>query len=278
MDIGLAGAFLGGVMTLLSPCSAMLLPAFFAFAFTHPARLLQRVGVFYLGLVATLVPLGVLAGSFGAWVSQYRDGIVTWLSVLVIVLGLVQLLGVPLPVLGAPSIATQGSRPLSVFLLGTVYGLAGVCAGPLLGAVLTVAALGGNPLYGGLVLAVFAAGMALPLLLLALLWNRVDRLRGWLRPRMLIIGRWQNAWINVIGGALLIVVGVLLLVTGGTGSLSGLLPASTQAGVESWALGVSGTVSDLLIAFLAAVALLVVVVIRRRRSAADHHSGDRDQA
>ncbi len=33
-QIGLLGAFLGGVLALLSPCSALLLPSFFAYAFT----------------------------------------------------------------------------------------------------------------------------------------------------------------------------------------------------------------------------------------------------
>lgn len=57
MDIGLLGAFLGGVLTLLSPCSAMLLPAFFSYAFADPRELLTRTGVFYLGLITSLVPL-----------------------------------------------------------------------------------------------------------------------------------------------------------------------------------------------------------------------------
>ena len=34
VSIGFLGAFLGGVLAILSPCSALLLPAFFAYAFT----------------------------------------------------------------------------------------------------------------------------------------------------------------------------------------------------------------------------------------------------
>lgn len=37
MVVGLLGALVGGVLTLLSPCSVMLLPAFFSYAFTSPA-------------------------------------------------------------------------------------------------------------------------------------------------------------------------------------------------------------------------------------------------
>lgn len=39
-DIGYLAALMGGVLALLSPCSAMLLPAFFAYAFQNPRQLL----------------------------------------------------------------------------------------------------------------------------------------------------------------------------------------------------------------------------------------------
>ena len=42
MNLTLLGAFLGGILTLLSPCSVMLLPAFFAYAFSSPGALLAR--------------------------------------------------------------------------------------------------------------------------------------------------------------------------------------------------------------------------------------------
>jgi cytochrome c biogenesis protein CcdA len=63
LDVGYLAAFLGGLLALISPCSALLLPSFFAYAFGGPTRMLARTGVFYLGLVIVLVPLG--AGSGG---------------------------------------------------------------------------------------------------------------------------------------------------------------------------------------------------------------------
>ena len=60
--IGILGAFLGGILTLISPCSALLLPAFFAYAFDGFGKLVSRTGLFYLGLCITLVPLGAGLG------------------------------------------------------------------------------------------------------------------------------------------------------------------------------------------------------------------------
>src|SRR5699024_6954957 len=104
-----------------------------------------------------------------AFVNEYRFTFVTVASIIVIVLGALMLLNIPIPMLSR-SKATNGTSATAVYALGTIYGLAGVCAGPLLGTVLTVAAVSGNALAGGLILLVFAAGMALPLMILALVW------------------------------------------------------------------------------------------------------------
>jgi cytochrome c biogenesis protein CcdA len=233
VELTLLGAFLGGALSLLSPCSAMLLPAFFAYAFSSPGALIARTGVFFLGLATSLVPLGLLAGTVGAWVTLHRDGLMTAAAIVVIVLGVAMLLGVRLPAMTRQR-GAKSTSIASVYALGTVYGLAGVCAGPLLGAALTMAAYGGNALLGGVVMLVFAAGMALPLLLLALLWERVPGVRRLVRPRELVIGRWRNAWSSVIGGAITVGIGVLLLATRGTSTLGSMLGYSEQARLEGW--------------------------------------------
>lgn len=267
MNLTLTGAFLGGVLTLLSPCSVMLLPAFFAYAFTSTGALLARTGVFFLGLATALVPLGLLAGTVGAWVSKNRFELVSVASIVVIVLGLVLLIGVPVPGLMRQR-GPEGASAAAVFALGAVYGLAGVCAGPLLGAALSFAAFGGNAAFGGVVLLVFAAGMTLPLLVLALVWNRVPAVRKLVRPRELRIGSWRNAWTNVIGGALTVAIGVLLFVTRGTTTLGGIVGATAQAKLEADVLRVSAAVPN----WVAAVVFILlagiwaaVVTLRRDR-------------
>lgn len=283
MDIGLLGAFLGGVLTLLSPCSAMLLPAFFSYAFVSPRELLTRTGVFYLGLITTLVPLGVLAGTLGAVVAQHRFTAVTVAAWVVIALGALMLLNMPIPFLrsggrtGGPGAgggggAGGGTSAAAVYALGTVYGLAGVCAGPLLGAVLTVAAVSGTALTGGIIVLLFAAGMTLPLAVLALLWGRLPAVRKLVRPRQVQIGRWSNTWTGLIGGALTIGVGILLLATAGTTELGGILGASDQAALEGAVLQAAGGIPDwAVIVVAAAFAGLGWLLVRRRRARAEKY-------
>src|SRR5690625_7531573 len=93
MEIGLLAAFLGGALALLSPCGALLLPGFFASTVTTRARLLPHAVVFYLGLVITLVPLGIGAGALGALLTGHRALLIGGTSLVLIVLGAVPALG-----------------------------------------------------------------------------------------------------------------------------------------------------------------------------------------
>lgn len=230
-EVSFVGALVAGALALLSPCSALLLPSFFAYAFASRSALLARTGVFYLGLLVTLVPLGTGAAAASALFYGHRAALITIAGWSVIGLGVLQVLGrgFSLPFAGrlqAWSSAAGAGRGgyASTFGLGAVYGLAGFCSGPVLGAILTVAATRSTPLEGGLLLAVYALGMSLPLFVLAALWDR-HRLgeRRWLRGRMLTVGRLRVHTTSLASGLLFILIGALFLRYDGTAGVTGLL-------------------------------------------------------
>lgn len=261
--IGLLGAFLGGLLTLLSPCAALLLPSFFAYAFDNLGKLVARTAVFYAGLCLTLVPLGAAAGFFGALLTEHRATLTLISGLLLVALGLWQISGKGFGIAAAQRMAGRISisSSASVFALGAVYGLAGFCAGPLLGSVLTVSATGGEPVYGAILLAIFALGMAFPLFLLALLWERFGlRNRSWLRGKELTLGRFRVHTTNLVSGLLFVGIGLLFVVTEGTANLGGVLDVDSQYTLGSWLSNVSGSVPNRVILLaLAGVALLVVL-------------------
>ncbi|MEU1375819.1 cytochrome c biogenesis CcdA family protein [Streptomyces triculaminicus] len=263
-DIGYLAAFLGGALALVSPCSALLLPAFFAYSLASPGRLLARTCVFYLGLATTLVPLGAASSAASRLFNGHRDLLVTTGGWVVIALGVAQIVG-----LGFASKKAQAAAgritprtAASTFLLGCVYGLAGFCAGPILGAVLTVTAVNGNPVYGASMLAVYALGMALPLFVLALFWDRF-RLggRAWLRGREIRLGRLRLHTTSLVSGLFFIGIGTLFLVYDGTTGLPGVLDADQEFRLEELASRVGNAVPDY--ALLAVVALVVAGVLAR---------------
>jgi cytochrome c biogenesis protein CcdA len=250
IEIGYLAAFLGGVLTLISPCSALLLPSFFAYAFDRPSALLGRTAVFYGGLAATLVPLGVGASFATRLFFDHRETIVAVAGWTLIAFGIVTLLGGGMAFAAAQRAQGRFAGRTgngAVFGLGAVYGFAGFCSGPILGAVLTVAAADGRPLRGGALLAVYAFGMAGPLFLLALGWDRFDLgSRSWLRGRQLHLGRLRLHTTSLVSGLLFVGIGVFFLRTDGTaGGVPG-LPSSVDAeqAAQVWLRRIADVVPD----------------------------------
>lgn len=272
MEIAFAGAFLGGLAALLSPCAAMLLPSFFAVAFgSSRTRLLSRTGLFYLGLLLTLVPLGVAAGSLGALLTTQRGTLALVGGVVLIALGLIQVLGINVPLPGLRS--NGGTGPLAVVALGAVYGLAGGCTGPVLGAMLTMVINIGSPLYGALLFAMFAAGMVVPLVTLALLWDSTS-LSTRLRPRPLTLGPFTTSVWGVVSGVLFIILGVLFVTTDATGSLGGIFDARQQATLEATLRRFGESIPDVVVLVVIAAAVGALSWVARRPRSQQHPSGD----
>ncbi|MFB7828529.1 cytochrome c biogenesis CcdA family protein [Streptomyces hydrogenans] len=267
--IGYFAAFLGGLLALLSPCSALLLPAFFAYSIENRAKLVARTAILYAGLATTLVPLGAAGSLAGRFFYGHRDLLVTAGGWLIIGLGVLQILGLGFASrrMSEASGRIRPTSAFSVYALGLVYGLAGFCAGPILGSVLTVAALSGSPAYGGLLLAVYALGMAVPLFVLALLWERYDLgRRRWLRGRPLRLGRFEVHSTSLASGLFFVALGTLFLVFDGTTALPGLLSVDDSFAVERRVAEWGRAVPDwaLLVGVVAAVGLVAAVRSRGR--------------
>lgn len=276
MDIGLIAAFVGGILALLSPCGALLLPAFFASSVGGGLRLAAHGLIFFAGLLLVLVPLGLGAGAVGTLFISYRGIIVLVAAILLIGLGLMQLFGFGfdaarfLP--GAQQLQQRATSKVGIvktFLLGAASGIAGFCAGPILGAVLTLAAAQGDMVLAGVLLACYGAGMVVPLMIIAWAWNRMSaqtrqKLRG--RSFTFLGRRWHTT--SVLTGLLLIGVGVLFWTTNGLVTMPQLIPVSVQDWLQQQSSTLSGPVADIVaIVVLAAIVLAIWLRARRRSTA-----------
>lgn len=284
MDIGLLSAFLGGVLALLSPCAALLMPAFFASTVGSGPRLLAHGAVFYVGLLLVLVPLGVGAGAVGALFVTHRQEIVLAAAVLLIVLGIAQMLGFgfdPARLLpGATDLQSRAGGATGIvktLLLGAASGVAGFCAGPILGAVLTLAAARGDAISAGVLLAVYGAGMVVPLLLIAAGWRRLGvRGRRVLRGRSLTVFGRELHTMSVLSGALILGVGVLFWTTNGLVDAPSLLPIETQAWLQERSALLANPIVDIIAVLAIAAIALMAWIVSRRRSAAQTSAVDED--
>ena len=269
-DVGYVAALAGGILALLSPCGALLLPSFFAYAFDRPGTLLARTGIFYAGLVTTLVPLGVSASSLTVFVRSNQEAVVTVAGFVIVALGLFTAFGGGFVLVGRRTEergATSGTSSGSVYVLGLAYGLTGFCTGPILGSILVLAAAGGQPVRGGLLLAVYAVGMVVPLVVLSLVWGRLgDGAHRWLRGRAVHVGRLTFHSTSLVSGLLLAVVGLVMVIGGGALVESTTL-ALWGARAEEWATDLGSLISDELLAVLALLAAGTWLVVRWREPA-----------
>ncbi len=269
-DVGYVAALVGGILALLSPCGALLLPSFFAYTFDRPGTLLARTGIFYAGLVTTLVPLGVSASSFTVFVRSNQETVVTIAGFVIVALGLLTAFGGGFVLAGHRTQergATSGTSSGSVYVLGAAYGLTGFCTGPILGSILVLAAAGGQPIRGGLLLGVYALGMIVPLLLLSLVWGRLgERTHRWLRGRDIHVGRLTFHSTSLVSGLLLALVGAVMVVGGGALVESTTL-ALWGARAEEWATDLGALISDELLAVAAMLAAGIWLVVRWREPA-----------
>jgi cytochrome c-type biogenesis protein len=229
--VSLLVAFAAGLLSFLSPCVLPLVPSYVGFltgltleemqarrgtTLLHAIWFVAGFSLIFIALGATASALGTLLLLSQVWIARVG-------GVLVILFGL-YLLGVLRPAFLMRERRVQLARkPLGYVgssVAGMAFGAAWTpCIGPILGAILTLAATRSSVVQGTGLLAIYAAGLAIPFLLTALL---LDRFLVWFQRFRRYMG-----WVERISGVLLIVLGVLLITDKFTllaGYLQGLTP------------------------------------------------------
>ena len=208
-------AFTSGLLSFLSPCVLPLIPSYIGFLTGLTAEELEvRRGTallhalwFVAGFSVIFLALGATASALGAVLLRYQVWIGRAGGVLVLAFGL-YLLGVARPLFLVRERRVHLARkPLGYVgsaIVGVTFGAAWTpCIGPILGAILTLAAAAASVAQGTALLACYALGLAVPFVVTAL---ALDRFLAWFqrfRPYLV--------WVERLAGVLLIVLGVLLV-------------------------------------------------------------------
>jgi len=230
-NLGIAVAFLAGLLSFLSPCVLPLVPSYLGFItglslneMTARRRVaLTHSLLFVAGFSLVFVVLGMGATALGRALNYHQVWLQRAGGVLIIIFGIYLLGIVRLPFLERESRVHIERKPLGYF--GTlVVGMAFAagwtpCIGPILGGILTLAGTQADLSRGTLLLGVYSAGLALPFLVAA--WA-VEAFLDWFQRF-----RKYLPWVQRASGVLLIAVGVLLVsgeFTRLAGWLQGLTP------------------------------------------------------
>ena len=206
--------FIAGLLTFIAPCTLPILPAFLSFT-AQPSKSgrILRTLAFGVGLTTVFLIYGLLAGSLGELLAMHKILIARTTGLLLILFGSMLLIGKELPGLRFSQKFSQTGSGALIF--GAVFALSWTgCIGPVLGAALVLAANTQTAIQGGLLLVTYAAGLLLPLFVLAFGMDHLPREgKFWklLRGKMLHIGKWEIHSTVLISGGMLVLLGVIFL-------------------------------------------------------------------
>ncbi|KLU60422.1 thiol:disulfide interchange protein DsbD precursor [Peptococcaceae bacterium CEB3] len=222
MNVSWGLAFLGGLVSFFSPCVLPVVPAYFSFLLGSSLTgkvakrvLIARSLLFVLGFSLVFVLLGASASALGRVVGAHRTLLMRLGGLIIVLFGL-QMLGiVRIPWLmmekrvhmqgGSGAGEEKGARAGGgkAFLLGLSFAAGWTpCIGPVLSSILFMAGSSGSTGVAAFLLMLYSLGLALPFLLFALL---AERAASWIRKSGRIV-----QWVSWIGGAILVVLGVLV--------------------------------------------------------------------
>jgi len=216
-NISFGIAFLAGLASFLSPCVLSLMPAYIGYlggravggeaseknrwvTFSHGLA-------FVLGFTLVFLLFNIVASALGGLLFQVRTWIARIGGLIIIIFGL-HMIGVfRIPFLEYDlRIHADGNNRWGYFysILMGIFFSAGwsPCVGPILGAIMTLAANGGNVLVGTLLGLAYSAGLAIPFLLAALGI-------GWVTTFLLKYNRVMR-YVEIVMGILLVIIGILL--------------------------------------------------------------------
>jgi cytochrome c-type biogenesis protein len=225
-------AVLAGLISFLSPCVLPLVPGYLGFiggavtprepgvvaapagsvktstdaATAAPARsrLLLGVVLFIAGFTLVFISAAMLGGTLGRFFIEYADVITRVLGVVIIAMGLV--------FIGVFGLAQRTARPqvrgnlglIGAPLLGIALGIGWTpCIGPTLAVILTMSFDSGSAGRAALLGLAYSLGLGIPFILITLGFGWATRSVSFLRRHIRVV--------NLVGGAVLIVLGVLMV-------------------------------------------------------------------
>jgi cytochrome c-type biogenesis protein len=216
VDTTVVAAFAVGFISFVSPCVLPLVPGYLStisgvsFADIQEgrgrAKLLGPALLFCLAFTVMFVALGMTATGLGQTLQDHRQLLRQVSGVVIVLMGVLFIAMLLVPRLNRewrPELLLRRASTGGPIVAGLAFAVAWLpCTGPTLGAILTAASTESTVGEGGVLLAFYALGLAVPFILSALAFSSVSGVFRFFRNHFTVI--------TLVSGAVLIAMGVLL--------------------------------------------------------------------
>ncbi len=218
-QVSIAVAFGAGLVSFLSPCVLPIIPGYLSYitgltmdqlgqgSGRYLRQILFSSLLFVLGFSIVFTALGVSASFVGGFLEAHLSLITRIAGVLVIFMGLFVLGVFKIPALYQERrfyISRESFGLGGTVVLGMAFGFGWTpCVGPILGAILLMAASAQTVAAGAVMLVAYSLGLGIPFVLTGLLFARAMAAFTWVKKHFVVI--------NAVAGALLIGVGIVML-------------------------------------------------------------------
>ncbi len=229
-NISFAIAFLGGVLSIFSPCTVAVVPAFLSYAFKEKRQVGRVTIAFFLGFSSAFIVLGLLIAYLGkisfVYFQNTSSDIIVVIGFLLVIFGLMSFFG------RGFTFISLGLRPkhdfFGLFLFGVLFAVGwSACSGPIIAGIISIAAAFSNYAYSALLLFFYSLGIAVPLFFMAFAYDAYKLsenplIRGKSFHFSVLGNEFNIHSTNAVSGLMLIGLGVLFIFYKGTTVLTGL--------------------------------------------------------
>ena len=203
-------ALAAGVVAFASPCVLPLVPGYLGLVSSLAGgqdsrrRMLLGVALFIAGFTLVFVLGSFVVGASSEFLIRYRDVLMRVLGGVLVVMGLV--------FIGQLTVLQRMWKPRQVRaggmwaapLVGIVFAVGWTpCIGPTFAAISVLALDSGTAWQAALLGLVYSLGLGIPFLVITLGFGWASKAVGWVRRNIRVV--------NIVGGGLLIVLGLLML-------------------------------------------------------------------
>ncbi|HED05995.1 MAG TPA: cytochrome c biogenesis protein CcdA [Ignavibacteria bacterium] len=264
-NVSLLVAFLGGVLSFLTPCALGILPAYFAFSFQEKRELVKMTFFFFLGMMVVFIPIGLAASFIGGLLVIYREGLAIFAGSLLVLFGVLMILGkgFSIPFLNIKKKTKKDKW--GIFIFGILFGIGFTpCSGPIIVAITTLAATQ-TTFYAVAMFVLYGLGIATPLLILSYFFDRFNVIGRFAKKdnfKFNLMGKeFRMRWTGIIAGILFIVLGSIFIILKNTTIFT--ITAARFGYPLSWAYSLQTTMikTPILANTLAGVGIIIVAII-----------------